>query len=128
MKVVSVVGARPQFVKTKTNGHLASVEAEHLIVHTGQHYGSNMSDVFFSGLELPDPDINLAFGSGSQAEQTGEILIRIEGVLAEQKPDWVLVYRDTKSTLAAVLTAVQIGMTIAHIGAGLRSRNRGMPE
>ena len=129
MKVVSVVGARPQFVKLKPMVNaLASVGVEHFIVHTGQHYDSNMSEVFFSGLEMPDPDINLAVGSGSQAQQTGEILIKIEGVIAEQDPDWVLVYGDTNSTLAAALAAVKIGAQIAHIEAGLRSRNRSMPE
>lgn len=129
MRVLSVVGARPQFVKLKPMVNaLASFGAEHFIIHTGQHYDANMSDVFFSGLEMPDPDINLAVGSGSQAQQTGEILIKIEGVIAEQKPDWVLVYGDTNSTLGAALAAVKIGAPIAHIEAGLRSRNRAMPE
>jgi UDP-N-acetylglucosamine 2-epimerase (non-hydrolysing) len=129
MKVTSVVGARPQFVKLKPMvDALARVDAEHAIVHTGQHYDFNMSDIFFSGLALPDPDINLAVGSGSQAEQTGEILIRIEAVIAEQRPDWLLVYGDTNSTIAATLAAVKIGIPVAHIEAGLRSHNRAMPE
>jgi UDP-N-acetylglucosamine 2-epimerase (non-hydrolysing) len=129
VKVVSAVGARPQFVKLKPMvDALERVGAEHLIIHTGQHYDANMSDVFFSGLGLPDPDVNLAVGSGSQAEQTGEILIRVERVIAEAQPDWVLVYGDTNSTLAAALAAVKIGAPLAHIEAGLRSRNRQMPE
>jgi UDP-N-acetylglucosamine 2-epimerase (non-hydrolysing) len=129
VKVISVVGARPQFVKLKpVVDALAKVNAEHVIIHTGQHYDANMSDVFFSGLGLPDPDVNLAIGSGSQAEQTGEILIKIERVILEAKPNWVLVYGDTNSTLAAALAAVKIGAPLAHIEAGLRSRNRRMPE
>jgi len=107
---------------------LAAVGAEHIVVHTGQHYDANMSDVFFDGLGLPDPDVNLAVGSGSQAEQTSKILINIEAVFFDAQPDWVLVYGDTNSTLAAALAAVKIGVPLAHIEAGLRSRNRQMPE
>jgi UDP-N-acetylglucosamine 2-epimerase (non-hydrolysing) len=129
MKVLSVVGARPQFVKLKPIvDALALIDSEHTIVHTGQHYDANMSDVFFSELGLPKPDVNLAVGSGSHSKQTGEILTKVEPVIAKTKPDWVLVYGDTNSTLAAALASVKIGVPLAHIEAGLRSNNRKMPE
>lgn len=129
MRVLSVVGARPQLVK------LAAIHAamddtvhEHVIVHTGQHYDLRMSDVFFAGLGIPDPDVHLGVGSGTHGAQTGAILTGIEPVIAEQRPDWVLVYGDTNSTLAGTLAAVKQHVPVAHLEAGLRSFNRRMPE
>lgn len=129
MRVLSVVGARPQFVK------LAPVAAafeeagiEHVIVHTGQHYDPELSDVFFADLRIPAPDVHLAVGSGSHGAQTGAMLGPLESVMDEQRPDWVLVYGDTNSTLAAALAAVKIHLPLAHLEAGLRSFNRRMPE
>ncbi len=129
MRVVSIVGARPQFIKLKpVHAALASAAFDHVVVHTGQHYDATMSDIFFEGLDLPTASFNLAVGSGRQGQQTGVMLDRIESVLIEQRPDWVLVYGDTNSTLAAALSAAKIGLKTAHVEAGLRSFNRGMPE
>ena len=126
---MSVVGARPQFIKLKPiSDSLASRDLHHLIIHTGQHYDSSLSDDIFTGLGIPTPDVNLAVGSGPQAQQTGEILIRIEPVLQQMDPEWVLVYGDTNSTVAGTLAAVKTGLKTAHVEAGLRSRNRAMPE
>ncbi|WDZ87815.1 non-hydrolyzing UDP-N-acetylglucosamine 2-epimerase [Micromonospora cathayae] len=129
MKVVSVVGARPQLVKlAPIAAAFAGTGYEHVIVHTGQHYDVNLSDVFFSGLGIPDPDVHLGIGSGSHGVQTGGVLAAIDPVLAEQQPDWVLVYGDTNSTLAGALSAVKQHLKVAHLEAGLRSFNRRMPE
>jgi UDP-N-acetylglucosamine 2-epimerase (non-hydrolysing) len=127
---MSVVGARPQFVK------LAPIDAairaggqhEHLVVHTGQHYDALMSDVFFEDLGIAPPDVHLNVGSASHGRQTGLMLEALEGVFEEHRPDWVLVYGDTNSTLAAAVAAVKIHQPLAHLEAGLRSRNRRMPE
>src|SRR5688500_14592758 len=101
MKVLSIVGARPQFVKLAPVARaLEDAEAEHVIVHTGQHYDAGMSDVFFAGLSIPDPDVHLGVGSGSHGIQTGAMLGALDGVIDEHRPDWVLVYGDTNSTLA----------------------------
>lgn len=129
MKVVSVVGARPQFVKlAPVAAAFAETEHEHRIVHTGQHYDVRLSDVFFDELAMPDPDHHLDVGSASHAIQTGAMLTALEPVLDEEAPDWVLVYGDTNSTLAAALTAVKLHLPVAHLEAGLRSFNRRMPE
>ncbi|MFY1691500.1 non-hydrolyzing UDP-N-acetylglucosamine 2-epimerase [Plantactinospora sp. WMMB782] len=129
MKVVSVVGARPQLVKlAPIAAAFARTEHEHVIVHTGQHYDADLSDVFFSGLGIPDPDVHLGVGSGSHGVQTGAVLAGIDPVLAEQEPDWVLVYGDTNSTLAGAVAAVKQHLKVAHLEAGLRSFNRRMPE
>lgn len=128
MRVVSVVGARPQFVKLAPIAHAMSGRAQHVVVHTGQHYDELMSDVFFRDLGIPAPDVNLAVGSGKHGKQTGAMLDGIESVLENSKPDWVLAYGDTNSTLAAAIAAVKLHIPLAHLEAGLRSFNRRMPE
>lgn len=129
MRVLSVVGARPQFVK------LAPIDAafrragiEHVIVHTGQHYDPMLSDVFFSDLGISAPDAHLGVGSGSHGRQTGAMLAAMDEVIETHGPDWVLVYGDTNSTLAGALSAVKLHRPVAHLEAGLRSFNRAMPE
>ncbi|TDD52142.1 UDP-N-acetylglucosamine 2-epimerase (non-hydrolyzing) [Kribbella antibiotica] len=129
MKVLSVVGARPQFVKLAPIAEaFAATDHEHVIVHTGQHYDKNMSDVFFADLKIPAPDVHLGIGSGSHGVQTGAMLSAMDAVLDEHRPDWVLVYGDTNSTLAGALSAVKMHLPVAHLEAGLRSFNRRMPE
>ncbi|WP_040155759.1 non-hydrolyzing UDP-N-acetylglucosamine 2-epimerase [Mobilicoccus massiliensis] len=129
MKVLSVVGARPQFVKLgPVATALTSAGVEHVIVHTGQHYDAVMSDVFFDDLGIPKPDVHLGVGSGSHGVQTGSMLAGLDPVLDEHRPDWVLVYGDTNSTLAAAVSAVKMHLPVAHLEAGLRSFNRRMPE
>lgn len=130
MKILSVVGARPQFVKLAAIADAAAQrdDVEHVIVHTGQHYDAAMSDVFFADLRIPAPDVNLAVGSGTHGRQTGAMLAGMDEVLAEHRPDWTLVYGDTNSTLAGTLSAVKMHLRVAHLEAGLRSFNRRMPE
>ena len=129
MKVISVVGARPQFIKLAPLHKAASDhDINHLIVHTGQHYDDNMSDVFFRELGIPKPDLNLNVGSGSHAFQTARMLEGIEKCILKENPDWVVVYGDTNSTLAAAIVSVKIDVPLAHVEAGLRSGNRRMPE
>lgn len=134
MRIVSVVGARPQFVKLAPIARaLAAKNApagdiEHLVVHTGQHYDTSMSDVFFRDLDLPVPAANLGVGSGSHGTQTAGMLTAIEGFLEQHRPDIVIVYGDTNSTLAGCLAATKMSIATAHVEAGLRSFNRRMPE
>jgi UDP-N-acetylglucosamine 2-epimerase (non-hydrolysing) len=129
MKVLSVVGARPQFVKLAPVAEAFSrTQHEHVIVHTGQHYDAAMSSVFFADLEIPDPDVHLGVGSGSHGVQTGAMLSALDSVLDEHRPGWVLVYGDTNSTIAGALSAVKMRLPVAHVEAGLRSFNRRMPE
>ena len=130
MKVLHIVGARPNFMKVapvmnalKTRMHIVQT-----LVHTGQHYDANMSDVFFGQLGIPAPDVNLAVGSGTHARQTAEIMTRFEPVLLARKPDLVLVYGDVNSTVAAALVCAKLGVRVGHVEAGLRSFDRTMPE
>jgi UDP-N-acetylglucosamine 2-epimerase (non-hydrolysing) len=129
VKVVSIVGARPQFVKlAPVAAALSAAGHRHVIVHTGQHYDDRLSDVFFADLAIPEPDVHLGVGSGSHGVQTGTMLSALDGVLDAQRPDWVLVYGDTNSTIAGALSAVKMHLPVAHLEAGLRSFNRAMPE
>lgn len=128
MRVLSVVGARPQFVKLAPISAAMTGRADHVVVHTGQHYDELMSDVFFRDLGIPAPEVNLAVGSGKHGAQTGAMLAGLEPVFEEYRPDWVLVYGDTNSTLAAALAAVKLHLPLAHLESGLRSFNRRMPE
>ncbi|MGA2417491.1 MAG: UDP-N-acetylglucosamine 2-epimerase (non-hydrolyzing) [Candidatus Sulfotelmatobacter sp.] len=127
--VLHVVGARPNFVKAApVLRALAQRGARQTLVHTGQHYDRNMSDVFFAQLAIPDPDVNLDVGSGSHAWQTAEIMRRFEPVVVGRKPDLVLVYGDVNSTVAAALVCSKLGIRVGHVEAGLRSFDRTMPE
>lgn len=129
MKIVTVVGARPQFIKASAVSRVLR-EAGHteFLVHTGQHYDYGMSQVFFDELGIPAPDVNLGIGSDLHGAQTAAMLAGIEQVLLEQHPDWLLVYGDTNSTLAGALAAAKLRIPVAHVEAGLRSFNRIMPE
>src|SRR6266850_7907378 len=129
MHVLHVVGARPNFMKAApVMRALRDRGAQQTLVHTGQHYDANMSDVFFTQLAMPAPDVNLEVGSGSHAKQTADIMSRFEPVVLERKPDLVLVYGDVNSTVAAALVCSKLQIKVGHVEAGLRSFDRGMPE
>jgi UDP-N-acetylglucosamine 2-epimerase len=128
MKFVSVVGARPQFMKAAVLSRALRRRHEELLVHTGQHYDDLMSEIFFRELDMPAPDVNLGIGSASHAVQTARALEGLEAVLGEQRPDAVIVFGDTNSTLAGALAAAKLGLPVAHVEAGLRSYERDLPE
>jgi len=128
MKLISVVGNRPQFIKLAPISWSAKDICEHLIINTGQHYDPLLSDVFFKELKISSPVKNLKIGSGTHSEQTGRMMIRLEKAFNKLKPDKVLVYGDTNSTLAAAICASKLNIPLAHIEAGLRSFNSKMPE
>ena len=130
MHILHVVGARPNFMKAAPviRALGGREQVTQILVHTGQHYDFNMSDVFFQELEIPAPDINLQVGSGTQAQQTAEIISRFEPVVLEREPDLVLVYGDVNSTVAAALVCCKLGVPVGHVEAGLRSFDRTMPE
>ncbi|MBX7066606.1 MAG: UDP-N-acetylglucosamine 2-epimerase (non-hydrolyzing) [Parachlamydiales bacterium] len=126
MKIISIVGARPQFIKAAAVAR--AIPEGHFLIHTGQHYDANMSDIFFEEMEIPKPKYNLGIGGCPQAAMTGRIMEALEEILVQEKPDTVIVYGDTNSTMAGALVASKLHTPIAHVEAGLRSFNRKMPE
>lgn len=128
MKIVTVVGARPQFIKAAVVSHVLRKRHTEILVHTGQHFDYNMSEQFFKELDIPDPDYNLGISGGSHAQMTGRMMIAIEEVLMKEKPDWLLLYGDTNSTLAAGLTAAKLHIPVCHVEAGARTHSKTNPE
>ena len=135
MKIMTIVGARPQFIKAamisraiRDKNAGSGPPVHEMIVHTGQHYDTNMSQVFFNELDIPDPDYNLEVSNVSHGAMTGRMMEKVEEVVLSEKPDWVLVYGDTNSTFAGALAAAKLHIPVAHVEAGLRSYNMKMPE
>ena len=128
MKIVTVVGARPQFIKAAVVSHVLRKKHQEILVHTGQHFDYNMSEQFFKELDIPNPDYNLGVSGGTHAQMTGRMMMGIEEVLVKEKPDWVLVYGDTNSTLAAALAASKLHIPVCHVEAGARTHSRTNPE
>lgn len=128
MKIASIVGARPQFVKAAPVSREIRQHHEEVLIHTGQHYDENLSDVFFQALDIPTPNYNLGVGSASHAKQTADMVRSLEGVLEKERPEFALVYGDTNSTIAGALVAAKMNVPLGHVEAGLRSFNRSMPE
>lgn len=130
VKIVTIVGARPQFIKAAvvSRAIAASDKVTEVIVHTGQHFDPGMSDIFFSELKIPTPGYNLGIGGGTHGQNTGRMIEAIEAILLKENPDWVMVYGDTDSTLAGALAAIKLHIKLAHVEAGLRSFNMRMPE
>lgn len=127
-KIVTIIGARPQFIKTPLISKELKKFAKEILVHTGQHYDFNMSDIFIRELNIKKPDYNLGVGSATHGIQTGKMMVKIEEVLIKEKPDMVIIYGDTNSTVAGSLAAVKLHIPVAHVEAGMRSYNRQMPE
>jgi UDP-GlcNAc3NAcA epimerase len=128
MKVLSIVGARPQFIKAAAVSRALRTRHSEVLIHTGQHYDDALSAVFFRELGIPTPDVNLGIGSGSHAEQTAQMLGPLERLIVAERPNYVLVYGDTNTTLAGALAAAKLNVPVAHVEAGLRSLERSMPE
>src|SRR5438270_6366682 len=130
MHILHVVGARPNFMKAAPvlRAFASHSSVRQSLIHTGQHYDAAMSDVFWAQLEMPQPDVNLGVGSGTHAQQTAAVMIALEPLLVERKPDLVLVYGDVNSTLAAALVSSKLSIPVGHVEAGLRSGDRSMPE
>lgn len=128
MRVVTVVGARPQFIKAAVVSHELRKHHQEVLVHTGQHFDYNMSEQFFRELDIPDPDYNLGISGGTHAQMTGRMMMAIEEVLIKEEPDWLLVYGDTNSTLAAALAAAKLHIPVCHVEAGARTHSKTNPE
>lgn len=128
MKIVTVVGARPQFIKAAVVSHVLRVKHQEVLVHTGQHFDYNMSEQFFKELDIPEPDYNLGISGGTHAQMTGRMMIAIEEVLMKERPDWLLVYGDTNSTLAAALASAKLHIPVCHVEAGARTHSMTNPE
>lgn len=128
MRVATIVGSRPQFIKAAVVSHELRKNHTEIIIHTGQHFDNNMSDLFFDELDIPKPDYNLGISGGTHAEMTGKMMMAIEHTLLKEKPDWVLIYGDTNSTLAAALASVKIHINVCHVEAGNRTRFMTNPE